>query len=206
MPTYDEVRSKHKPTTLTVEIIGDSDVARRLNEAEAKQADARNRLELDPSDVRARRDGDDADAELDALSSEIDACLWRFTLRTVGRDRYESLRLANLPTTEQVERARAEGNPNLNHNPETFPPALIGESILNVTAGGETVEPFGVDEAKILWGDEDWSQAELLSLFGAAMSVNEARRVSLGNASRPTSNSGGGSRTASRTGSRSRRS
>ncbi len=207
MLSFEEARSKHGPTTRTVEIIGDSQLADQIEEVEQRRDGAKGRLPfLEDQTARSAttRQLEDAEAELEKLFVEAEPITWRFQLRTIGNERYEKLRLRYPPTGPQRDHAKDVGNPGLDHNPETFPAALIAECLVDVTVGGETVDPFGLDEAKRLYADEDWSPGELVALFETAKSVNRIRRVSLGKGSRTTPSSGGNSRTASRSASRSR--
>jgi hypothetical protein len=209
VPSFEQARSKHKPTARTIEIIGDSELADQIDEAEQRRDGAKGRLPfLEDTAVRnaTKRELDDAQVDLDKLLAEAEPITWRFRLRTIGQDRYEKLRLRHPPTTKQRDEAKDAGNASLDHNPETFPAALVAECLVEVTVGGETVEPFGCDETKQIYDDEDWSPSELVALFEMAKSVNRVRRVSLGKGSRTTPGSGASSPTASRPGSRSRRS
>lgn len=211
--TLAEVRSKHKPNMRIVEIPGDTQIADRLAEAEQKVATAKTTLNLNARDTGARADLDQAETEVRELTDELEQYMWRFKLRNIGRQEYERIRRQDAPTPEQIEDAKKVGNPNLNWNPEKFPPALIAACLVEVTVGGEKVEPFGMKEVTELWNDAtsddgggDWSHAEVMTLFSHAMDVNETRRIGLGKGSRSTNGSGSNSRSAGRKGSGSRRS
>ena len=123
MPSYEAMKSKHTPTTRTVEIIGDSQLADQIEEAEQRRDGAKGRLPfLEDAAVRnaTKRELDDAQAELDKLLAEAEPITWRFRLRTIGQDRYEKLRLRHPPTSKQ-RRSQGRREPRPRPQPRDVP-------------------------------------------------------------------------------------
>lgn len=166
--SLDHLRSTKRPVTDTVIIALDSDLASRYADAKSEYEFAKERMRSKPSDVGLQSGYADAEDAFLALHAEMEENSVSFTFRSIGREPYEELVQDNQPTKQQRDEARKAGG-SLTYNPETFPPKLLAAS---------SVEPKLTEaEAKELWNDPNWNQAELMSLFLCAMSVNQNRRV-----------------------------
>lgn len=166
--TLDHLRASKKPVTDTVVIPLDSSLAEKYNAAKGEYEFARTRLQGKPDDVGLQNLYADAEEKFLALHEQMEDNAVSFTFRSIGREPYEELIDQNQPTKEQRDKARKAGG-QLTYNPDTFPPKLLAASSLD--------PKLTEAEAKELWNDDRWNQAELMSLFLTAMSVNQNRRV-----------------------------
>jgi hypothetical protein len=111
----------------------------------------------------------EAQAAHDALEERRDECAIEFVFRSIGRPAFEELVGEHPATKAQKEEAKREGNEDLTWNPETFPQALVKAALVSPEMSEEDVEE--------MWDSPDWNQAELISLFYAALEVNQSRRI-----------------------------
>lgn len=167
--TLDHLRSQKKPVRRTVTVPLDSEVADRHMEAKSSYDFAKRRLEGQPDDRDLQDKFTDVEEAYLAATDEMEDNSVTFTFRGVGREAFEELLLEHQPTKSQRDQARKEGAGNLNWNFDTFPIALIAAS---------SVDPeLSESDVKEIWNSPDWNQGELMALFGAALDVNQTRRI-----------------------------
>lgn len=93
------------------------------------------------------------------LETEIEAAQQEFKFEAIDPRAYADLRRAHLPTTSQL-----VGDPQLDHNPDTFPPALVAASC---------VDPeLSFDDAVKIQTSRKVDFSEWQKLFGCALGVN----------------------------------
>lgn len=117
---------------------------RRLEE-ELVAANANDR---DPTEIAQR---------IAALEVELAEARQTFRFQALGREEYADLIAAHPPTAEQ-----READKGLDHNPETFPAALIAASSLD--------PKLTVKQAQRI--DKQWRLADFRKLYDAALMVN----------------------------------
>jgi hypothetical protein len=164
--TADHLKKK-QPATKTVEVVVDPDAARAVRDAELKLEVAEARLRVAPDDD-AQAAAWAAKADLDSLRAQAaaDDAVVAVRFRSIGHHGYDALVRAHPPTADQVAEAKAAGG-ELTFNADTFPPALVAAAL---------EEPkLTLAEVTELWESPDWNQAELASLFTAAVEVNSSR-------------------------------
>lgn len=167
--SYKDLKKRKKPMIRRVPIALDGEMADEFNDKVAELSEAEASLQQDPRDPLLRREVAKLKAEVDELREEMGANVAEFVFRSVGRRKYEEL-VENCPATKkQITDAQKEGVDVPGWNPETFPPTLIAAAL---------VEPeFTEEEVFEIWESDDWNQAELVTLFMAAMAVNAERKV-----------------------------
>lgn len=179
--TYDHLRSKKKPHYQKVTLALDPEVAEQFEEAQGRVRDARLRSLAKPDDEQLQEDLLAAEKCLAQIKPLMGEASVEFIFRSMGRKKYEDLVMANPPTPEQIEQAKLHasleeirnGQAVLHHNPDSFPVALISRCLVS--------PKMSEDEVKNMWDSDDWTGAELMTLFFAAQSVNIKRsQVDLG--------------------------
>ncbi len=178
---FERLRQRPERTT-SVTLAFDPNDAERLNAARLakRRADAaldRAGAVADPDTLAALTDA--ADAATDALDA-LEAEMVTFTvhLRAVGAARAEELMLEHRPTDRQRKNAKAlnNGDPKAQpqFNEDTFPPALLAESISRIEfSDGETIDHISVEQVAELWADR-WPQGDKVQLLHAAIAINQA--------------------------------
>jgi hypothetical protein len=167
--TYADIKKRKKPVVKKVIIALDGEKADEYNEARSRYEELSEHLKDDPRNSILKADTAAAKESLDSLKEEIDGEYIEFIFRSVGRRRYEEIFEECPPTAKQKQDAVKAGEDEPQWNPETFPPAIIAASV---------VEPEMTEEDVYdMWESEDWNQAELTSLFLAALTVNAERKV-----------------------------
>lgn len=165
---FDRLTSTKKPVTRKVPICLDSELADEFNELSMRLFVLREDVKSSTSPA-ARRDLEDAEAEMEELRPKMEEATVTFTFRSLGRTAFEELLDEHPPTKQQNEKARRKGEDPMQFNPDTFPQALVAACI---------VEPdLSYDEVKQLFDDANWNTAELTALWEAAFTVNQQRRV-----------------------------
>jgi len=186
--TLDHLRSRKKPLTQSVTIVLDSEVAEQWDEANDALNNARNAIAVAereraprPRLAQLESDAADAEAKVEELRPIVREHSQDFRFRSIGRRAFEELIGQHPATAAQKAKALADNDPEPAWNGETFAPALVAASM---------IEPPATEAEVIdLWNDAAWSGPELLTLWAAALNVNNTRRVAdLGNASGTTSN------------------
>lgn len=108
------------------------------------------------------------EAEVTAARSKVDAVTRRMVFRAVGSKRYDEILAEHPPENDEIRKAKADGKPKPMYHGETFPVALICESLIS--------PKLELEEVQAIW--DDWNRDETMTLFLAALSVNtRARRV-----------------------------
>lgn len=169
--TFDHLKSSKKPATRSIRIALDSDMAEVYSDAQAKLQTAKFSVEAATPERKTQAQKDLAKARKEAAEAEeaIKENSIKFTFRTIGRRRFEKLVEDNQPTPDQKEKT-----PEIDWNPDTFPPKIIAESLVEPELTEEQVQE--------LWDSEDWSSGDLEALFLTAIMVNRSRSVvELGN-------------------------
>lgn len=170
--TLDELLAK-KPASAEAYIVVDSDLAVKWRAARAKVE--KFLYSNNEAALRAARE------EVDELRPEVEKAERVIRFKALGREAYRLLeeQQEHRPTKKQRQDARDNGLGEIDHNPLTFPPALLAAS---------SVEPkMTLDEATKLWNSETWSSGELMLLYTTAMTVNAGSQVvSLGKESERT--------------------
>jgi hypothetical protein len=167
--TYDHLRGKKKPNFRSVTIALDSEVADQFNSAREELDLARARLDLRPEDEKLMRALEDAEANYQAIKGTMEENAIVFKFRSIGRKQFEDLVLQHQPTKEQQDDAKKSNSGPLQWNTESFPPVLMAVSMIE--------PPWTAEDIKDLWENEDWSNAELMEMFYAALTANSERRV-----------------------------
>ena len=170
----DYKRGKKQPNYKSVDIALDCETADTFDAAKARVERAQSLY-----DIRKDKGGFPfeeateelrlAEQEYEEAKADLESNSQTFVFRSIGRKPYENLLLANQPTPSQVKKAKDSGDGEYNWNPDTFPIALIQASLVSPT----------MDEADIkdIWEGEDWSAAESMALFMAALEANSSRRI-----------------------------
>jgi hypothetical protein len=174
----DSLRGKKQPVVRFTDIFVDVGVAEAINRAKLELETAEGIARNKPGDLSAQVRRDEARAELERLLDQAveDEQVVRFTFRAIGRKPFERLKEDHPATPEQQKRAREEGlaaglepeHTRLQWDADKFPPALVAAASL---------EPkITHDEAwELFHVSEDWNEAELASLFLAALAAQQAR-------------------------------
>lgn len=178
--TLDFLTSKPKPWRI-VEIHGDLDAVRALEEAEKALGEAQ---------LKAKSDGASsagvpaAERKVAEARKHVEETTMQMLVAGVGRKVKEDLVTLHPPRDEDHEAARdGTGNPNAkaSYNADTYPAALIAASL---------VEPK-LSEAEVLALTEDWTDGEYMTLWLAVLGVNaDSSLVSPGKASGSNGSSG----------------
>lgn len=167
--SYADIKKRKKPVVKKVMIALDGEKADEFNEARTRMEDLEQRALDNPRDKNIQADLVGAKDRYNELEAVIGDDLIEFTFRSVGRRRYEEIFEECPPTSKQKQEAVKNGEEEPQWNPETFPPAIIAASI---------VEPEMTEEDVYdMWESTDWNQAELTSLFLAALTANAERKV-----------------------------
>lgn len=167
--SYADIKKTKKPVVKKVLIALDGEKADEFNEARARVEDLEQKSLDNPRDKTIQADLVGAKADYEALKETIGDDLVEFTFRSIGRRRYEEIFEECPATSKQKQEAIKAGEEEPQWNPETFPPAIIAASI---------VEPeMTDDDVYDMWESTDWNQAELTSLFLAALTANAERKV-----------------------------
>lgn len=174
----DRLRGKKQAVVRFTDIFVDVGVAEAINRAKLELETAEGIARNKPGDLSAQVRRDEARAELERLLDQAveDEQVVRFTFRAIGRKAFERLKEDHPATPEQQKRAREEGlaaglepeHTRLQWDADKFPPALVAAASL---------EPkITHDEAwELFHVSEDWNEAELASLFLAALAAQQAR-------------------------------
>lgn len=174
--TYDRMKSQKKTPTRKIFIPTDDELAADWQEAQGKLQMAQLRLDLkiENEDIRKGilEDAAKAQARIDELREQMEDTVAVFRFKGIGRKRFAKFQNDPMyqPTEEQIKIAKDRNGPGaqLEFNPETWPPAIIAASL---------VEPeLSTEEVQEMWDDDNWTEAELLLLLGAAMEVNQQVR------------------------------
>lgn len=179
----DHLQSRKKLMTKTIRFIGDSEVWDAVEQARGELQSAQTLL-------MARQDTistggaelpaamiNDTKAEIERLTVKVaelekaaQESMIELKLTALGRRRYEEIKMEHPPTDKQKD---AEGS---SFNPDTFPLALICESVVWIKFGGER-EDMSREELTKFLGGEDWSEAEFMDMWMACVVLNQSKKV-----------------------------
>lgn len=170
----DHLRSKKKPRLAKVRIPTDSEIGDAYEEAKSSRDLARFVLEAASEEqrVKLRGDLDQAEALYQEAKAAVVEASTEFIFRAVGRVKYDKLLRENQKTTKQTEeddKNEVPAEERVTWDPDRFPPALVAESIVEPKLTHADIEE--------MWSSEDWSTAELATLFGSAMQANNERHI-----------------------------
>lgn len=107
-------------------------------------------------------------AAVNDWQAEVDEKKVQILIQSMGRKAYRALIEAHPPTPEQVAKAKKDGTAVPDNNVETFPPALIAQSIK---------EPEGVTEEDVAFMWAEWPQGEIESLAQMCLALNQTSRL-----------------------------
>jgi hypothetical protein len=173
MTSLDDIIARKRPTELKVVIALTPEVGYRLAEAQQKVEGARRAQLLIKSD-EAELSLAEAEAELEAVKEEVMEDCAEFVFHSIGRQAFEDLRDAHVPTPKQKDKAKKLATQlglgtrggQIGWNVETFPPALISACCVS--------PEMEFEEATELWNSEVFNEAETGQLFQAALQVNQS--------------------------------
>jgi hypothetical protein len=167
--SYKELKKRKKPVVTKVPIAMDSEQADEYNEAYFGLQEIKGKLEDDPRNKQLLSDFAAAKEKVADLHKEIEGNVVEFVFRSVGRRKFEDL-LEECPATpKQKADASKRGEDEPSWDSDTFPVLLMTAAVVSP----EITE----EEFYEIWESEDWNQAELMSLFLAALQVNQQRKV-----------------------------
>lgn len=167
--SYQELKSKKKPVLQRVVIALDGDRADEFNAKRTAMELADEAHRNEPKSTKLKNEFLSAKEAYDALLADVEDYTVEFVFRSIGRPAFEELVDSCQPTNKQIQEARKKDEEEPVWNPDTFMPGLIAKAI---------VEPELTEEDVFdLWESPEWNQAELLSLFFAALQVNQSRKV-----------------------------
>jgi chromatin segregation and condensation protein Rec8/ScpA/Scc1 (kleisin family) len=167
--SYKDIKKRKKPAIIKVPIAMDGEFADEFNAAIQELREAQDFATENPRDKAGAAAVVAAEERVAELRPAVDDQVVEFVFRSVGRSKFENLVDSCPPTKAQKTEAskKNEEEPGWDH--DTFPPTLIAAAL---------VEPeLSEEEAFDLWDSEEWNQAELVSLFLAALAVNQQRKV-----------------------------
>lgn len=186
--TWQQVRSKKKPTTITVDVVADSELADELTQLRAAAGRLAVRSKARPADTALAADAADAEDAVDAwLAEHGEDAVIRFTMLTIGRHAFEELIDHHPPDKAE----QKDAGQRLPWNAATFTPAIIHACAVvplyddpadpDKVTGYEPMFESAEQVAAELWNDPRWSQAELGRILQAALDCNmHLRTVNLG--------------------------
>lgn len=167
--TFADVKKRKKPVVKKVLIALDGEKADEFNEARSTFETLQEEAKAAPRDKAIQADLYTAREKFEALKSAMDGEVVEFVFRSIGRSRYEEIFEECSPTEKQKQEAARKGEEEPQWNEDTFPASVMAASI---------VEPEMTEEEVFeMWESEDWNQAELTSLFLAALTANAERKV-----------------------------
>lgn len=177
--TFAELKARKVAPSTTVKVCLDTatraaheEITKRVGSAEFRVM-AAERGKDETETQKRREELNELLAEAEEAEEAAADLIVPFVFRSMGREAFEDLVSAHKPTRKQKDDYRQEliargvpANEELPYDPDTFPPALIAACL----ASPKLTE----DEAKELWDDPAWSQAELSLLLQAAQAVNQS--------------------------------
>lgn len=168
--SFADIKKRKKPVVKKVEIALDGDRADEFNEARSSLERVTEALKDSPGSRALEAEKLELEAQVEKLRAEIEDDVVVFAFRSVGRLKYEELLEECKPTQKQKDDALTQGLAEPAWNDDTFPPALMAASIVEP-------EDMTAEDIYDIWDSEDWNQAELASLFLAAIQANAERKV-----------------------------
>lgn len=167
--SFEEIKKRKKPAVRKVPIAFNSERADELNSLRVKVEGAKDLVEDNPRDKSLRSEYNALKVEFEELANEMEDEVVTFVFRSIGRSNFDQVIEECPPTSQQLKEASNDGEDPPSWNTDTFPPAIIAAAI---------VEPELTEEQVYeIWESEDWSHAEVASLYLAALDVNQSRTV-----------------------------
>lgn len=165
-----DLLDRYKPAEKTVRLGLDGTIGAQIDEATQRLKQARRTEKVDGLSSRVPR----IESEISDLEAQADEAAAVIKVRALSGEKFDAVKLAHPPTDADFKRFREQqqARPYLNLaapdvNMDTFPPALIGLSIVEVD--GEEVD-WGEADGKELWDRlHDGARADL---FDAVWEVN----------------------------------
>lgn len=171
--SYKDIKKRKKPMIRRVPIAMDGEKADSFNEAVAGLHEAMDKSAEDPGNKTLSANMYELKEHVNELRSDIEDYIVDFVFRSVGRRRYEELVSECPASKKQIADSKRDGLDEPGWNPDVFPPTLIAAALVEPEMTSEDVFE--------MWESEEWNQAELVTLFMAAMAVNAERKtVNLG--------------------------
>lgn len=167
--SYKDVKKRKKPAIIKVPVAMDGEFADKFNAAVQALQEAEDALNDNPRDTIARKAVAEAKETVEELRPEVEEQIIEFVFRSIGRRKFEELVDQCPPTKAQKTEANKKGEEEPGWNHDTFPPTLIAAAVVSPEMSEE--------DAFEMWDDDDWNQAELVSLFLASLAVNQQRKV-----------------------------
>lgn len=174
--TVEDILSKKKPLVRVVTVVLDGEIADMWIQVTEDLAKARRDQEFGATPARERALATAEDA-YEAAEAEYESAAREMVVRSIGRPAFNKLADKHPATKEQKADVRKQ-NPGaeLRFNPESFPQALLAASLIDPRMTEKQVEK--------LFSNDAYNDAELNTLIGAALEVNQSNRVvSLGKGS-----------------------
>lgn len=165
--SYQEMKAKKKPNTRTVPICMDPELGMAFSNLSAKKEKLEELLEGLPGDRALAAELKIVEKKLKELDGEIQDAMYDFKFRAVNSTLIDEILSENQPTPKQLKEAAQKGEDAPMWNPDTMPPAIVAASLQD--------PELTLEEVQEMWEDENWNAAELLTLFEAAMTVNNTR-------------------------------
>ena len=167
--TYEDLKKRKKPTVKKVKISFDSQIADEFNSLRVAVEEARDDVKQFPRDKESRTKLVNLEEAFSEIELKAEESTVEFVFRSIGRAKFDEVMESCPPTDEQSKDAKLKGEDAPIWNGETFPPALVAAAIVDPELTEEQVFE--------IWEGEDWNHAEVLSLFMAALEVNQSRSV-----------------------------
>lgn len=201
--TLDHLKKQKSRITRTVWLPTDEEVAATWAKMKSDLQDMKSQLAVRPGHTALEGRIATLEAEMDAYRPTLEANSIKFKFQALGRKKYKKLLDAYPPTEAEyaeVEEARKEAIAKGEDpgdltvpawSPNHFPPALVAHSLVEPEATVEELiawfggkPPLSEGEEPPTESDEDddggedaFSDAELLTLFGVAIEVNGSTNI-----------------------------
>lgn len=153
-----------------------TNVSRKNKLGQKKPNVATVRLILEPNLLRALEQAKESgsDEQVVDLEAQVEEATVTLAFRSIGRHAVNALIDANPPTeTDKADAERIKVDPDDLPWGQSFEPALLAASLLPE----EGEEPLTAEDFAALYESEDWTAAELRTLFSTALSVNNSNSI-----------------------------
>ena len=167
--TFAQLKDRKKPVVKKVFVALDNEAADDFNNIALAYREAEQAFSEDPGNKALKADHDEKKAAYDEALANSSDIVVEFQFRSIGRHKFEELITNSPPTPKQKQQALKDNEDEPAWNPDTFMPGLLAASIVTPEISEE--------EMFELWDSEDWNMAELMSLFLAALQVNQTRKI-----------------------------
>lgn len=163
---YSALKARKKPVRKVVPILMEPDIGAQYQKVNEEYWLAKVRYDNQTDNKVLKAIYDEVVKRRDALYDEMQAATVEYVFRPIHRTVMDKLIADHPPTPKQAKEAQSRGT-EIGWNPDTLPPVFVAESL-------ET-PALTLEEVQDMWDDPDWNTAELISLFEAAMEVNQTR-------------------------------